>query len=506
MISTTTKLERNQVLNNEQMYQADMLAEQKNIHSLFLMESAGNSISIEIRKRWTKSRILIICGPGNNGGDGFVVARLMRKLGWPVKVILYGEEKKLTGDIAVNANRWKESGGNIDTLDTDLIIWSDIIVDALFGTGLSRRLDNRINYFFSEININNKICVAVDIPSGISGNTGNALDNSNYPFNDNILKCDLTVTFFRPKIGHLLLPAKDYCGELVVTDIGIPEDIIGNIDTKILINHPSEIDKIFPSIMDHKYNRGYLAVFGGNMPGAAKLASISALRIGSGLVSIFAENEMRDFYISEYPELIFNDLSLWEKQIDDSKINALVLGPGYEKAPETVDLVLNALKKELPIVLDAGAITSFSGKADLLISSISESDSDVVLTPHMGEFSNVFGINLNYNSKIDIALDLAKKTNSTLVLKGNDTIIVNYKEDVFISNNAPPWLATAGSGDVLAGMIGGLLAQGMDGLSAARNAVWIHGEVAKLAGKGMIASDLIFHLTKFIAGLYEKIE
>ena len=489
----------NAVLTVDQMYAADQAAEAAGIPSLTLMEAAGTHIARAIRARWPRCRLAVLCGPGNNGGDGFVAARLMKAAGWDVRLGLLGDQTALGGDAAVNERRWREAGGKTEPLGEALVDWADLAVDALFGAGLTRPLEGVAKEVVSAVNAAGIPCVAVDMPSGVSGDTGAIVDNA-----DGIgvaPVCDLTVTFFRPKPGHHLLPGRDLCGAVEVCDIGIPRDVLRTIKPSVEVNQPSADGWTIPAPagMDFKYSRGHAVVFGSErMSGAARLAAAAARRIGSGLVTVAAPKAARALYLSDAPGLLFHvtDEDGAADVLFDERRNAVLIGPGYGAGQATQKVVLNVLRAGRATVLDADALTSFRGQAETLFAAVRECRAGVVMTPHMGEFNRLFGeftrqfgSEASPEDRLTQARSAAAESGAVVVLKGSDTVIASPDGPAAISVNAPPGLATAGTGDVLAGLIVGLLAQGLSPWDAARAGVWVHGAAAG-DGIGLLAEDL----------------
>jgi len=480
----------NAVLTVEEMYKADAAAIAGGVPGIELMEAAGTAIAREIRRRWPPRPIAVLCGPGNNGGDGFVVARLLAAQGWPVRLGFLGAVEKLKGDAAANAARWN---GSVRPLDPSLLDGDPLVVDALFGAGLVRPLEVMAASMIETIDGLHLDCVAVDVPSGVHGDTGEILGIAP--------TCVLTVTFFRPKPGHLLLPGRTLCGDLIVADIGIPETVLPDIAPKSFVNGPGLWQQRFPwpAMGGNKYSRGHALILGGGeMTGAARLAAGSARRVGSGLVTIAAPGEAVGVYSAGQPGTIVasvGDDAEFESLIADERKNALLLGPGAGVSAQTRRRVLAALGTGRPCVLDADALTVFRDDPDTLFDAIS---GPCVLTPHEGEFARLFR---SEGNKLTRAREAARSSGAALLLKGADTVIASVEGRVAININAPPTLATAGSGDVLAGMIVGLLAQNMDAFDAGCAAVWLHGQVATTFGPGLIAEDLIDGLPAALRGL-----
>ncbi len=463
----------NLLLTVDEMYRADAAA---GVAGVELMENAGASIVAEIVERWGPRNTLVLCGPGNNGGDGFVIARLLDEAGWPVRVALVGDREALTGAAAAHAARWSEPTSPVEP---SILEGAELIVDALFGAGLSRPVDGPVAEVIERITAARIDCVSVDMPSGVHGDTGAIMGTAP--------EAALTVTFFRAKPGHLLMPGRRNCGEVVVSDIGIPESVLDEIAPKTMINGPAVWRDGFPQPTDdaHKYTRGHAVIFGGErMPGAARLAALSARRIGAGLATIAVRPEGLPQYAGCEPGTIVSGWLDFADFLADRRKNAILIGPGAGPEAATADHVRTALATGRATVLDADALTVFTGERQTLTEAIT---GPCVLTPHEGEFARLFDIT---GDRLSRARAAALETGAVVVLKGPDTIIAAPDGRAAINGNGTPYLATAGSGDVLAGLIVGLIAQGMDVFEAAAAAVWVHGAAAEAFGPGLIAEDL----------------
>jgi len=479
-----------EVLTINEMTQADTLAVKAGVPSLNLMEAAGASVVRELRKRWTRRTVVILAGPGNNGGDGFVVARRLDQIGWPVRIGLLVDKQSLHGDAKINAELWD---GKIQKLSVGLLEDAELVVDALFGAGLSRPIEGVGRDILNAINSKKIPTVAVDMPSGVNGNTGEIMGVA--------VKVDLTITFFRKKPGHLILPGRLHCGEVVVTDIGIPKGVLTKINPITSENSPQLWRGMLPSPNpdDHKYTRGHVVVVGGNeMTGAARLAARAARRVGAGILSIVTPADAKHVYdqfdagnlVVEFSEKheIFTFLN-------EKRRNAVLVGPGNGVTHLTRTCTMSALESKIKVVLDADALTVFEGDPDTLFECIK---GPCVLTPHQGEFDRLFKID---GDKLSKCRQAAKIANAVIILKGYDTIISDASGRTVINSNAPADLSTAGSGDVLAGIVLGLIAQGMETFEAACAAVWLHGEAGNLTGAGLIAEDLSENLPILLANL-----
>jgi len=469
----------NQLITTEEMYRADAGAIARGIPGITLMENAGAAVAKVITRRWQPRDTLVCCGPGNNGGDGFVVARLLQEAGWPVRLCLFGRADNLAGDAALAAQTWKGSIYPPTMRDLDS---KPLVIDALFGAGLSRDLTGLTLDFVRAINDQKLDCVSIDVPSGVDGNTGAVLGDAPVSV--------VSVTFFRAKPGHFLMPARDYVGDLVVADIGIDDAALEEVNSNTFVNEPSLWCELSPqpATNAHKFTRGHLLIAGGEeMTGAALLASDAARRIGAGLVTIAAPPEAWSVYASHRPGLLVKkteSLADYIKLLADPRIDALVIGPGLGREEQVRDWVLAALATGKPLVLDADGLSVFAYDPAMLLEKL---HNKCVLTPHEGEFSRLFDVS---GSKLDKARDAASKTTATVLIKGPDSVIAECSGKTVINTTGTPYLATAGSGDVLAGLIGGLMAQGMASFEAACAGAWMHGKAAEQFGPGLIAEDI----------------
>ncbi|MCP5374216.1 MAG: NAD(P)H-hydrate dehydratase [Hyphomicrobiales bacterium] len=482
-----------ELLTVDEMYRADALAMAGGVPGNDLMEAAGGAVAGEIRARWTPRPVGVLCGPGNNGGDGFVIARLLADEGWPVRLMLLGDAAALQGDAAVNRDRWH---GPIETLAADGLDGCELVVDALFGAGLARALGGVAAEAVDEIGRRGLPCVAVDVPSGLHGDSGAVLGTA--------ARAAVTVTFFRAKPGHFLYPGADLVGDLVVADIGIPAAVLDDIAPRTFANGPALWRRDLPRLRaaDHKYNRGHAVVLGGAvMTGAARLAAHGARRLGAGLLTIAAPGGSGAVYRAGQPGVIVADLAddgAFAGLLADGRKNAVLLGPGAGVRRPTRARVLEALATGKAVVLDADALTSFEREAEALFAAI---EGPCVLTPHEGEFARLFEAD---GDKVARARAAAARSGAVVLLKGPDTVIAAPDGRAAVNGNAPPTLATGGSGDVLAGFVLGLLAQGMAPFAAACAATWIHGDCAARFGPGLLAEDLPGLVPAALADLYRN--
>lgn len=477
-----------ELLTVAEMYRADQLAMAGGVPGPVLLDKAGRAVAEEIRRRWAPRPVVVLCGPGNNGGDGFVIARVLAADGWPVRLGLLGSREALRGDAAGAAAGWT---GPVEPATPSLLEGAPLVVDALFGAGLARPLDGAALALVRAMD--GLTVVAVDVPSGVHGDSGAIVGAAP--------AAALTVTFFRPKPGHLLMPGRARCGEMVVADIGIPPAVLDAIRPRTLRNGPAHWRDRYPwpRLDGHKYHRGHAVVLGGAvMTGAARLAARAALRVGAGLVTVACPPETFAVYAAGSPSLIVQpvDDAGFAALLADARRNAVLLGPGAGGGAATRGHVMAARNAGKSCVIDADALTAFGEQPEALFERL---DSRCLLTPHEGEFARLFGA--PEGSKLDRARAAAERCGAVLLLKGPDTVIAAPDGRAAINANAPPELATAGAGDVLAGLALGLLAQGMDAFDAGCAAAWLHGEAASAFGPGLIAEDLAETLPGVLARL-----
>ncbi len=474
---------KHKLLSVEEMKQTDQAAIASGIDGITLMENAGASVVKHIRKYFPKGHAVILCGPGNNGGDGFVIARLLKEMGWIVQLCLFGDVEKLSTDTAHMAKLWD---GYIDQPDDLNFTGPTIIVDAIFGTGLDRPLGGKIKEVL--VALPDVPIIAVDMPSGVNGDTGLVLGYARQAYS--------TVTFCRKKTGHLLYPARELCGQLIVADIGIVESHIQTISPEVLENGLTlfqDASTLKQQTDTHKFKRGYAVIAGAEvMTGATRLAARASQRAGAGYVVIASPEKASTLYRVSLSSVVvkgYRDTNGYKEILEDERTNSFLIGPGMGYAFGAQERVLQTLSLNKPTVLDADALSLFEGSSDLLFKSI---QNNCILTPHEGEFSKLFPDIARQNiGKLNKARKAAEKSGAIVVLKGPDTIIASPRGRAVINSNAPSYLATAGSGDVLAGIITGYLAQGIDPFEAASLSVSLHGELANHCGVGLIAEDLV---------------
>jgi NAD(P)H-hydrate epimerase len=489
------------------MSAADNFAGVAGVSGPVLMENAGRSLADAIAARFTPCPVTVLCGPGNNGGDGFVVARVLAERGFNVRVACGAEYK---GDAAVMSERW---GGARTPMLPNALDGAALVVDALFGAGLARPLEGGDRDIIAALREKPVPVVAIDVPSGVSGDTGK-------PLGDVWVHADLTVTFFRKKPAHLLLPGREFCGEIIVTDIGIPDGALDLIRPSLFENDPDlwGADYPWPRAGGYKYTRGHCVVVSGpaHATGAARLGARAALRVGAGLVSVASPQEALAVNAAQLTAIMvkpFGGASGLTELLSDRRLNTVVIGPGLGASGETRELVTAVLASAAhgamdpgtrKIVLDADALNAFAGDPEALFNRLPPGAA--VLTPHDGEFERLFpGLLGESSDKVEAARAAAARAGAVILLKGADTVVARPDGWAAINAHAPPSLATAGSGDVLSGLIGGLLAQGMPTALAAVAAVWLHGDAAGRFGPGLIAEDISEILPQCLAALGKRL-
>jgi ADP-dependent NAD(P)H-hydrate dehydratase / NAD(P)H-hydrate epimerase len=481
---------RHALLTPQQMGEADRLTIAGGLAGMTLMEKAGLGVADTVSRRWPMRPLVVLCGPGNNGGDGFIAARILAERGWPVGVALLGSLTALRGDAAEAAARWR---GTVEPLTPAVLDGAALVIDGIFGAGLTRPVEGIPRAVIEALGERQLPVVAIDVPSGVDGASGEVRGAAP--------RAAATVTFFRQKPGHLLLPGRSHCGEIILVQIGIPEAVLDHVRPDTAANKPewwlAGLPR--PRLESHKYTRGHALVGGGGeMTGAARLAAKSALRTGAGLVTLAAPEAVFPIYAAALTGVIVHpiaDSNDFRALLADRRRNAVLIGPGAGVGAETRDRTLAILKAEKRTVLDADALTSFADDPGTLFSAIR---SPCVMTPHEGEFARLFDA---AGGKPERARRAARQCGAVILLKGADTVIAAPDGRATINANAPPELATAGSGDVLAGIVLGLLAQGMEPFTAAAVAVWLHGDVASRVGPGLISEDLVEALAPALGDL-----
>jgi NAD(P)H-hydrate epimerase len=442
------------------------------------MENAGASVARAIMERWSARPVTVLCGPGNNGGDGFVAARHLVAAGWTARVGLLGSRERLTGEARHHAALWS---GAVAPLTPAALEGAELVVDALFGAGLGRALEGPAAETLAVAAEMAIPIVAIDVPSGVMGDTGEALG---------AVAVALTVTFFRKKPGHLLLPGRTLCGAVVVTDIGTPPSVLDAIKPETFENDPALWLSALPPRAggDNKYTRGHALISGGYpMTGAARMAARAAARSGAGLTTIAVSEQAFPVYATASTSIMVSAIATpddFARLLADDRVTAFLIGPGAGLGAETRRRALAMLATGRPTLLDADAITVFAGDLRSLAQAITGA---CVMTPHEGEFKRVFDAR---GDKLARTRAAARQSGAVIVLKGADTVIASPDGRAIINANAPATLATAGAGDVLSGIVLGLLAQGVEPFLAAAAGVWLHGAAATAFGPCLLAEDL----------------
>jgi hydroxyethylthiazole kinase-like uncharacterized protein yjeF len=493
-----------EVLTSAEMDRADRLTIAAGTPGFALMLSAGQAVAEAAMDLVAEGPILVVAGGGNNGGDGFVAAAELAARGREVSVILLCERDSLQGDAASAARGWKFP---VLPFNPQAIGRPALIIDALFGAGLNRPVKGDPHDMIEAINANGAPVLSVDLPSGVNGDTGAVMGVA--------INATETVTFFRRKPAHLLLPGRIHCGRVRVADIGIDPHVLEEIQPRTFENVPGFWRKSFPvpKIDGHKYARGHAIVVSGDIAatGAARLSARGCLRAGAGLVTLASPRDALVVNAAALTAVMVRAIDTvieFAELLNDKRLDTCVIGPGAGVGERTRDFVLTALSAQRRLVLDADALTSFADAPEQLFQSVKASaDPQVVLTPHEGEFPRLFSDISNkhpHRSKLERVRDAAARSGAIVLLKGPDTVVASPDGRAAVAANAPPWLATAGAGDVLAGMITGLLAQGVPAFEAACIGVWMHGEAAREAGPGLIAEDLPEVLPAVFRRLYDE--
>lgn len=465
-----------QILTVAQMKAADAAAVAAGTPATVLMERAGKGAAEVIRARWSRRAVVVWCGPGDNGGDGYVIARHLRRRGWPVRVEALSPPTSASCRWA--AERWR---GEIHPLNPH-VSPGELYVDALFGAGLSRPLAGEAHALArAAADLRDRV-VAIDTPSGVHGDTGRSLDGEAFC-------AALTITFHRRKPVHVLSSGRAACGEVVLVDIGLD----GAPDGALFENDPGLWSGRFPwpATDAHKHARGRLVVVSGEAwsTGAARLAARAGLRIGAGVVTLLSPPGALAVNAAHLEAVMLAPFDGdAELAVRAAQADAAVIGPAAGVGGATARNLTALAGAGAGLVVDADALTSFAQAPDELFARL---DRDDVLTPHAGEFERLFpGLLAAAPERIAAARQAASRAGAVVLLKGPDTVVAAPDGRAALSLNGSPWLATAGSGDVLAGFIAGLLAQGMEGFEAACAAAWIHAECAAAHGPGLIAEDL----------------
>jgi hydroxyethylthiazole kinase-like uncharacterized protein yjeF len=464
-----------EILTVAEMMAADAAAVAGGTASLALMERAGAATAEAIMARFPPQPVRVLCGPGNNGGDGYVIARRLADAAWPVTVEALAPPK--TPDAAAMREAWS---GDVSPLGASGGA-ARLVVDALFGAGLDRALSPELGRLAHALERSRASLVAVDTPSGLAGDTGQPLGLACF-------RADLTVTFHAKKPAHVLQPGRGFCGEVVVADIGL-----GRARAHLFENGPDLWLAKFPwpAVSAHKHSRGRLGVVSGEAwhTGAARLAARAGLRVGAGLVTLLSPPDALNVNAAHLEAIMLEPFETdLELEAAGSRLEAAVIGPAAGVSEATLANVLALARTGAALVIDADGLTVFREEPDELFSVL---DRDDVLTPHQGEFERVFpGLLKSAPERISATRAAAASAQAVVLLKGPDTVIAAPDGRAAVNTNGTPWLATAGSGDVLSGLIGGLMAQGMESFLAACAGAWIHSACAEAFGPGLISEDL----------------
>ncbi|MGD9914705.1 MAG: NAD(P)H-hydrate dehydratase [Rhizobiaceae bacterium] len=481
-----------ELLTPAEMAEADRLTIRAGlVDGIALMRRAGEAVVALILERFPAATgVAVLAGPGNNGGDGYVIAECLRRSGVPVT--LWRAQPPVAGTDAALAVSECSVGAQDLAAFAPQPGW--IVVDALFGAGLGRPVDGVYAEALARTEAAGATIIAVDLPSGVSGDSGAVLGKA--------VAAELTVTFFRKKPGHLLQPGRALCGETIVSDIGIRADVLQAIGPTTVENLPVNWLAQFPRARDdtHKYRRGHVAVFSGgpSATGAARLSAMAAARSGAGAVTMLSPSNALLVNAAHLTSIILREAGSLDETLAfmaERKPAAFVFGPGLEPKPKlaafAADLLGGTAHAPCTAVFDASALTAFGHAPSLLFEASRRAGAPrIVLTPHDGEFARLFPDLAGEPSKLRRARAAAQIANAVIVLKGPDTVIAAPDGRAAINSNGTPLLATAGSGDVLSGLVAGLAAQGMPTFQAACAAVWIHAEAARAFGPGLIAEDL----------------
>jgi hydroxyethylthiazole kinase-like uncharacterized protein yjeF len=496
-----TTLTNHTLMTAEQSQTADAWAQANGQSLIDLMEQAGRAVAETVVDYADKpenftDEIIILCGPGNNGGDGYVAARYLKDWGYRVHIMRAENDMEPdSADASAMALRWT---GSIDEFDDARIKVAAIVVDGLFGVGLTRPIEGAYADIIRAANESDVFRIAIDIPSGLSADTGCQLS-------DACFMADATITFTCRKPGHLIAPGRFISGGLGhirIADIGLPEQFFDACPSTIFENDPTLWSAFYPHAgpYSHKYDRGHMLVLGGREPalGASRLASLAGLRIGAGLVTLAAPSETYNVQASTLTDVMVRRMDSnfgFIGMLADKRINTVLLGPGAGVHEKTAELIFETLKKNKKLVLDADALSSLVGRLSQLQSFGKQ---EIVFTPHEGEFKRLFPELPFEENRLNAVRHAAKQTGAVIALKGVSTIVAAPDGRAAINVCAPAWLSIGGTGDVLAGITTGLIAQGMPIFEATCAAVWLHSQAGMKAGKGMIASDLLQTLVEVL--------
>ncbi len=485
-------------MNSQLFYRETVYTAEKKVKNTFeLMNKAGKLSAKYINDKIPKKKILVLCGIGGNGGDGFILAQeLKSKYKWQVIVSLVDSENKIEGDAKKAFKKLKIKPTKIKEINLNQIGY---VIDAIFGIGLSRIIKDKYFDIIQKINISKLPVISLDIPSGIDSNTGDVLGITFNSF--------LTLTYSVYKVGQFLAPGRHHCGKVALVDIGLSKSSLQNTNYSIYLNSKKIWLKsiIWPKNNDHKYSRGYTLIIGGprGMTGAARLAAIAAQRTGSGIVVLACKKDSADIYYKTLTSQIvksYKNIKELQNIIKDPRINSVVIGPGLGQNSLTKTLIKNVILLSKNIIIDADAISCFKNDLNYLKNIVKTKN--IIMTPHEGEYNKLFPN--KKGSLIDKALFAAKELNIVIVLKSSTTVIASPENRVVVNEDSSKWLATAGSGDVLAGIIGALVSNKMSSFLAASYGVWLHSKAGQKFGPGLISDDIPNLIPKILNNLYNK--
>lgn len=465
-----------EIISIADMRAIDARADELGVPTRVLMENAGAAVAAAIQKRWEARPTLVLCGPGANGGDGFVAARKLAEAGWPVRVGFLGVRAELRGDAREAASDWM---GWVDDAAVELLEPGVLVVDALFGAGLSRPLNGVAAALAQAARARD--VVAVDVPSGLSGDGA--------PPEGPVFRADLTVTFVRKKPAHVLEPGRSLCGEVLVADIGAPPQTVDERAVRLWENGPGLWTPPWPGADAHKHARGHVMVVSGphGRTGAARLAARAALRAGAGLVTVLSPPSAMRENAAQLTAVMLAEVRDVDAVVEAATgARALVVGPAAGVTARTREIVERLASRGATLVLDADALTVAAENPDAFFAACPP---HAVLTPHPGEFRRLFP-DLGNLPRIDAARGAAARAGCVVLLKGPDTVVADPDGRAAVNTSGTPFLATAGSGDVLAGVIAGLAGQGLGAFDAACAGAWLHGRAGEALGPGLIADDL----------------
>ncbi len=495
------------------------------IPGVVLMENAGRGVAEEIVQRFSATdspRSLVLAGKGNNGGDGYVIARHLQNKGWDVKTLVLAERDAIKGDAAVHLKALENCGGQVayilddEALESSLATFGKftVLVDAIFGTGLSKPAHGLFLKTIEWINQQVSPVVAVDIPSGIDASTGRVMGTA--------VSATLTVSFAFPKIGQVSYPGAGLVGELSIVDIGIPAHVSRQVSSDCLLIGADEARRLLPirNQAGHKGTFGHLLVVAGSIGkcGAAVMAAESGLRGGAGLVTLACPQSVQPNIASRLTEVMTAPLSDSRGEVNLNALGhlqaltegkqALAIGPGLGVGKETGDLIRHLVQdSDLPMVIDADALSSLCGHINIL----ERQGRQMVLTPHPGEMARLTGLSVAdiQADRFTVARDFAVRHNVVLVLKGARTLVASPDGLVHVNSTGHAGLASGGMGDVLTGLIGSLMAQGLNALDAATLGVYLHGLaadrlLATFGDAGLLANDVIYEIPAARRALSEE--